>query len=516
MKGVLEKYQGKDRDQLLRELSGLHDEIRILKKSEKEYRQVKSVLQKKTHALGERVKELKCLYAMSSLVQKHKISLENILRGIVDIIPPAWQYPSITCARIILENDVFTTEHFRQTQWKQSAAIFVKGKKTGLLDVYYFEEKPACDEGPFLKEERSLINVIAKRIGEIVERKIAENALRESMLRNKALLNAIPDMIFRIDKNGVILDFKKGKVFGKRFRSNTFIGKNVFDLPRQYKTISNEIVQQGMEQVSQVLQTGETQVIECLIARRNIFYHYEVLITMSGIDEILGIARDITERRRLEKQVLEISDWEQQRIGQDLHDSLCQQLAGIAFLGKVLQHKLTTKSLEESNDAGEMVSLIDDAITQTKGFARGLYPVRLEADGLMTALSELARNVEKLFGISCCFECDQPVFIHDKMMAIHLYRIAQEAVNNAIKHGKATEIIIHLGNMDGFAALTVRNSGFVFRRGTKDKKGMGMSIMRHRAGMIGASLDIRSDMNNGTIVTCSFQNRQKTQEGDKK
>jgi signal transduction histidine kinase len=512
----LEKYQGQDRSRLLSELAKLNDKIRTLKESEKEYRRIKYVLQKKTHALGERVKELKCLYAMSSLVQKGKISLEDILHGIVSIIPPAWQYPSITCARIILENDVFATGNFLETQRKQSASIFVKGKRAGLLEVYYFEERPLCDEGPFLKEERSLINVIAKRIGEIVERKMAEDALKKSMLRNKALLNAIPDTIFRIDKNGNILDFKKGKVFGKRFRSNMFIGKNVFDLPKQYKIISNEIVQQGMERISQVLQSGETQITEYLIAKKNIFYNYEVLITMSGIDEILGIARDITERRRLEKQVLEISDWEQRRIGQDLHDSLCQQLAGVAFLGKVLQQKLTAKSIEESNDACEIVSLVDDAITQTKGFARGLYPVRLEVDGLMTALSELARNVEKLFGISCRFECNQPVFIHDNMMAIHLYRIAQEAVNNAIKHGRATEIIINLGSMNGATALIVKNSGIVFRRGTNNKKGMGMSIMRHRAGMIGASLDIRSDANTGTIVTCLFQNRQKTQEADKK
>ncbi|MCX5808449.1 MAG: histidine kinase [Proteobacteria bacterium] len=516
MRDVLEKYQGKDRDQLIKELARLHDEIAQLKTSEKTHRHIKEALQKRTHALGERVKELNCLYAMSSLVQKRKISLENILRGIADIIPPAWQYPSVTCARIILGREVFATENFRESQWGQSAAIFVKGKKTGSLNVYYLEERPACDEGPFLKEERSLVNVIAKRIGEIVERKIAEDALRESMVRNKALLNAIPDTIFRVDNKGTILDFKKGKVFGKRFRSNTFIGKNVFELPQQYKAISKEIVQQGMEYVSQTLQTGETQTFEYLIVRKDIFYHYEVLITMSGEDEILGIIRDITERRRLEKQVLQISDWEQQRIGQDLHDSLCQQLAGVAFLGKVLQRKLTTKFFEEANDAGEMVSLIDDAITQTKGFARGLYPVRLEADGLMTALSELARNVEKMFGISCRFKCDHPVLIHDNMMAIHLYRIVQEAVNNAMKHGKATEIVIHLGSMNGTAFLAVRNSGLGFRRGTKGKKGMGLSIMKHRAGMIGASLDIRSDINGGTVVTCSFQNREKTQEGERK
>lgn len=342
------------------------------------------------------------------------------------------------------------------------------------------------------------------------------HALRGSMVRNNALLNVIPDTIFRVDNKGSILDFKKGKFFGKRFRSNTLIGKNVFDLPQQYKAISREIVQQGMEYISQALQTGKTHTFEHIIEREDAVYHYEVSVTMSGKDEIIGIIRDITEQRRLEKQVLQISDREQQRIGRDLHDSLCQQLAGVAFLGKALQRKLATKSFEEANDAGVMAALIDDAITQTKGFARGLYSVRLEADGLTAALSELACNMEKMFGISCRFECDQPGLIHDNMTAVHLYRIAQEAVNNAMKHGKATEIVIHLGSMNGAIFLTVRNSGLGFRRGAKDKNGMGLSIMKHRAGMIGASLDISSHINGGAIVTCSFQNSEKTQEGEKK
>jgi len=117
MKAESEKYRGKNRSQLICELSELNDKIRLLKKSEKDYKSVKHVLQKKTHALGERVKELKCLYAISNLVQKSKISLEDILHGIVNIIPPAWQYPSITCAIITLKNDIYSTVNFRETQW---------------------------------------------------------------------------------------------------------------------------------------------------------------------------------------------------------------------------------------------------------------------------------------------------------------------------------------------------------------------------------------------------------------
>lgn len=498
----------KDNSRLLKELMPLRNQITKLKASEREYKQTKKALQKKTHALGERIKELNCLYAISNLVEKHNISLEKILQGVVDIIPPAWQYPEITCAGISFGGQMYSTANFTETPWKQSSNILVKGKKEGSLDVYYIEERPKCGEGPFLKEERSLVNVISKRIGEIIERKNAEDALRESMARNKALLNAIPDLIFRISKDGSILDFKKGKGFGKALHANKLIGTNVYDLSGYYKTLSKEIIQQGMKNISQVLQTGKTQIYEYRISHNNSVYNYEVLITVSGNNEVLGIIRDITERRRLEKQVIEISEWEQQRIGQDLHDSLCQQLAGIAFLGKVLQQKMRTKSLEESCDASEIVSLIDEAITQTKGLARGLYPVRLEADGLMTALSELSRNVEKLFGISCKFEYDKPILFYDNIVATHIYRIAQEAVNNAIKHGKATKIVIKFIDDNGISVLTVRNNGRSFRSVLKENKGLGINIMRHRANMVGASLDIKGGSDGGTVVTCSFQSRQ--------
>ncbi len=468
------------------------------------------MLQKKTHALGERVKELKCLYAMSNLVERYGVSLENVLAKAVDIIAPAWQYPEITCVRITLKSQSFMTLDFQESLWRQSSPIVVKGKKIGSLDVFYQELKPPCDEGPFLREERSLINMIAKRIGEIIERKAAEDALKESMSRNKALLSAIPAIIFRIRRDGTILDVKRGKGFQRKRGARRLVDRNVYDLPLIYSALPMDAVYRAMAQAFRVIETGETLIYEERIAGTDGLCHYEVLLTSSGKDDVLGIIRDNTAQRRLERQVLEISEWEQQRIGQDLHDSLCQQLAGIGFLGKVLQQRLAAESVVEAGDAGEIVSLIDEAITQTKGLSRGLYPVRLQANGLMTGLSELAKQVKRLFGITCRFECKHPVLIHDNTMAIHLYRIAQEAVNNAIKHGKARLILISISGDNGETILTVRNDGLGFRRISKKTKGMGISIMKHRAALIGASLNIRSDDEEGTVVTCSFHNKKRT------
>ena len=105
---------------------------------------MKEAIQKKTHALGERVKELRCLYAMSSLVEKHGSSLEKILGGIVNVIPPAWQFPEITCTRIKVGDQVFVSENYRETLWRQSSSIIVKNKKAGSLDVFYLEKRPDC------------------------------------------------------------------------------------------------------------------------------------------------------------------------------------------------------------------------------------------------------------------------------------------------------------------------------------------------------------------------------------
>jgi len=143
-------------------------------------RQAEEKLRKRTQDLGERVKELNCLYGISALVEKPGVSLEQILQDTADLIPCSWQYPEITCGRIMLEGQEFRTQEFRHTDWKQATEIVVHGQTMGSVEICYLEERPEGDEGPFLKEERNLINAIAERLGRIVERKQAEEALRKA------------------------------------------------------------------------------------------------------------------------------------------------------------------------------------------------------------------------------------------------------------------------------------------------------------------------------------------------
>jgi PAS domain S-box-containing protein len=165
------------------------------------FKQAEDALRERTHQLGERVKELNCLYGISQLVGTPGISLDEILRGTVDLIPPSWQYPEITCARITLEDQEFKTDNFQETLWRQAQDIKAHGNLAGSVEVIYLEEGPTIDEGPFLKEERILVNAIAAQLGRIVERMRAEEALRENEKRFRELLEALQEGIWVIDQD---------------------------------------------------------------------------------------------------------------------------------------------------------------------------------------------------------------------------------------------------------------------------------------------------------------------------
>ena len=220
--------------------------------------------------------------------------------------------------------------------------------------------------------------------------------------------------------------------------------------------------------------------------------------------EVEGIARDITERKRLEREILEASNREQRRIGHDLHDGVCQQLAAIAYRMDILANHLQEKGEAASAEAEEIERLINGTITQTRGVARGLFPVRLEENGLVSALEEMAGNASSLYGIKCRFTCDRVPPAMENGAALHLYCIAQEAVLNAAKHGKAANVLISLSRANDRFALTVQDDGAGFELPRTGGTGMGVRIMRYRARVIGATLDLKSKPGQGTQVTCTF------------
>jgi PAS domain S-box-containing protein len=214
--------------------------------------------------------------------------------------------------------------------------------------------------------------------------------------------------------------------------------------------------------------------------------------------------RDITARVNLEREVLHVSEWEHRRIAQDLHDGLGQLLVGTIHLTSALQKEVAGKSLLLSRPLQRILKLLNEAVSQTRSLARGLHPVEPESNGLMASLEALARRTKSLFQVNCRFRCRRPVLIHDNAVATHLFRIAQEAVTNAIKHGNAGQIEIKLTETAERITLCVNDNGAGLPARRKES-GMGLRIMRYRAGMIGGSLSIQKEDGGGTAVVCSVR-----------
>jgi signal transduction histidine kinase len=208
---------------------------------------------------------------------------------------------------------------------------------------------------------------------------------------------------------------------------------------------------------------------------------------------------------RLQKELLETSEQMQRRIGYDLHDSLCQHLAGTALAGHVLGQKLASRSLPEAAEADRVVTLIEAAIDLTRTLARGLRPFEVQAGGLADNFQELAAGASDRFKVSCQFECHQPAPLVDANVATHLYRIAQEAITNAVRHGKARHINLRLDSANNKIVLTIIDDGTGLPENARDSNGLGLRIMAYRSSLIGAALSIeRQSSSGGTRVTCTL------------
>ena len=232
---------------------------------------------------------------------------------------------------------------------------------------------------------------------------------------------------------------------------------------------------------------------------------YPFLDARGQPSQYMAIRTDITKRRQLEEQILEISEREQRRVGQDLHDGLGQHLAGIELMTQALEQKLAHRSKADAAQAAKIAGHVREAIRQTRALARGLSPVEFDAGGLASALQELAANVQNMFRVKCVFHCPRPVWIRENTAATHLFRIAQEAVSNAIKHGQAKEIEIALTALPERVMLAVRDNGRGIPADLSRATGMGLRIMHYRATVLGGSLAVQREPNGGTTVVCSIQ-----------
>jgi PAS domain S-box-containing protein len=340
---------------------------------------------------------------------------------------------------------------------------------------------------------------------DITELKQAEEALQEERNVLSAILDIVGALIVVLDPCGRIVRFNRTCEQTTGYSFAEVSGKCVWDLflaPEEVDTFKAILAEPNSEQLSQDYQSnwltrdGSSRLINwssTILAGKN-----------GATSHVIVTGIDVTERQRLEKAILEVSAREQRRIGEDLHDGLGQHLTGIAFMSKVLESKLHEKSLPESCDAEKIVKLVNEAINKTRELSRGLLPVVSDAHGLMSALTRYAEEMQDLFQITCRFECAEPVLLYDVNAATHLYHIAREAVNNAIKHGNPSHVVIGLFAKNGEGTLSVQDDGGGISETSSNHAGMGLNIMNYRANMVGGSLDIRRNFTGGTSVVCLF------------
>lgn len=335
--------------------------------------------------------------------------------------------------------------------------------------------------------------------------------LRESEERFRLLVEGVADYaIVMLDTNGQIVSWNPGAQRIHGFSQEQAIGLNA----SAFFTAEDAARGNPTADLEEATQKGRREYEGWRVRRDGTRFWANVITTVlrdeSGRPRgFAQVTRDVTELRSLEKELLEIADRQQIRIGHELHDGIGQELTGIALLTQNLRQRLAGVNEPESAEAARIAGLVNRALEQTRKLARGFSPVDLGPEGLETALREMATKVQASLGRPCTVILRGTPQIQDDSVSLHLYRIAQEAVNNAVRHAKPKQIRIEVDTMPTVTTLSVHDDGVGLPTapGKSDKiKGMGISVMRYRSRMIGADLEIRSGKGGTSVIcTCPLQ-----------
>ncbi len=341
---------------------------------------------------------------------------------------------------------------------------------------------------------------------DVTDLQAARYALISSEKRSAAIVETAVNAIITMSEARIIetVNSATERIFG--YSKEELVGQNISTLmPQPYRDAHDTYVQN-------YLKTGVKKIIgigrEVVGQRKDgTIFPLELsvgeVLLQDGRRVFTGIIRDLTDRKQLEEKILQISEEEQHRIGQDIHDDLCQQLAAIGCLAKVAHQQLTKGGSEQAQSLQDIVRLVTYAHVRAREMSRGLMPVVLDSAGLMAALAELAQGTERIFRVSCRFRCERPVQVPDNKVATQLFRIAQEAVANALKHSRADRIELSLTEVDGELQLMIRDNGVGIPDNITGKStGMGLLTMSHRTRMIGGVFAVEHDQSGGTLVRC--------------
>ncbi len=411
-------------------------------------------------------------------------------RLIYDLGNRQWDSPRL---RKLLEELLPQNSHFEDFEVEHDFPVI--GRRTMLLNAHRVVQ---------LGGEPGQLILLA--IEDITARRLAERLREESEDRLQIIVNTAVDAIITMDERGIIGSVNPAteKMFG--YPAAAMVGQNVSMLmPSPHR-------EEHDGYLARYLQTGEKRIIGIgreVQGRRKDGSAFPVDLSVSEYHDrtqrqFSGVLRDLSARKALEREVLEVATLEQWRIGQELHDSTGQELAALGLLAEGLVEALTKASAAEAVLASKVADGLNRVLGQVRALSRGLIPVEVDAAGLMAALAELASRTSELHGVTCTFECREPVLVEDNQTATHLYRIAKEAVTNALKHSRAKNITISLEKVERFVKLHIQDDGVGLPREPLENKGMGLKIMRYRAGLINAGLSVGPAEPVGTLVSCTL------------
>ena len=312
------------------------------------------------------------------------------------------------------------------------------------------------------------------------------------------ILQNVHDAVFLIAPDGIVRTWNAGatRVYG--YSESEMVGSNVRKLFPEYdQERFTSRVYPGVQKAGTFEFTARS-LRKCgkgivVAVRASLFTGSD------GSEQVLICANDVTRQRQLEKRMLQISELEQRRIGQDIHDDLCQELAAMGCLFKVLEKEVTSLSPECGEKAKKLGHMLSETNTRAREISRGLVPLVVESEGLEGALNELARTTSEIYGVDCVLVQDGSFPELPSESAVQLYRIGQEAVANSVKHGKAEGIRITLCD-NGMPRLRIEDNGRGMQDGSDGKSGLGLQGMLHRADYLGGSLEIKPGENGGTVV----------------
>lgn len=331
--------------------------------------------------------------------------------------------------------------------------------------------------------------------------------LKNITLLEKTILETSADAIVTADKDGIVLGFNRAavKMFG--YEKKEIIGKNIQEIIPSFHRKNLDVFMNRYNWQMETIKKGESIDMQGKRKDGSVFF-----MNMSVSDVpwnrkrmLLGIIRDLTQKRELEKQMIHIANEERRRIGRELHDGLGQMLTGIRMVAESLARKLKANEIPGAGEVLEIAEMVKEADEHTRALSRGLVEVHLVEKGLSNALENLAERIPKIFGVNCKFTEEGEINVENHTMALHIYRIVQEAVTNAVRHADAENIYIRL-QKNNHTTITIEDDGTGFKPEDLSENGSGLQIMKYRADLLGGTLDIYRTEDDKTCVRCIIPN----------